>query len=87
MTGTAQRPLLIALVVGLGVRYVAAGVYLAHRPAMSVPERLWCWVVLTPLELLFCTGLLMPVKLLALTKLRDAGWGTRQMRVPAGVAG
>ncbi|MCM4081234.1 glycosyltransferase family 2 protein [Paractinoplanes hotanensis] len=49
------------------VRYARAGVYLAERPAMSRSQRLWTWILLTPVEAayhLLCAGVIRYIALL-----------------------
>lgn len=59
------------------IRYGETSLYLVMRPGLSVRQKLWAWIVYTPLESLLNLSVTRPAKYWALGKLKDRGWVTR----------
>jgi hyaluronan synthase len=59
------------------VRYAETAFYLIERPGMSRWEKVWTWLLLTPVEAVGNLAFLKPTKYLALLKLKEHDWGTR----------
>jgi hypothetical protein len=70
----------------LVVRYARTALYLVERPGMNRHERFWTWLLLTPAEAAYQLLFLIPIRYLALFKLRDHGRRTRNAAHRADIA-
>lgn len=61
----------------LNWRYAWTALYLMRRSDQSIWMRLMTWLFITPLEIIYSTVFILPIQYIALFKLRDLGWGTR----------
>src|SRR5262249_51702934 len=73
--------LVIYFIAYLSVRYALSALYLIGRPRVSVARKLVLWCLGTPAAILLNVILLMPTRYIALGKLFDNRWQTRD--VPA----
>jgi hyaluronan synthase len=70
-------PIALYAAIYLLVRYAQVALYMVERPGMSIGQKVWSLLALTPLEAVYNLFFLNPTKYIALVKLRDHGWGTR----------
>ncbi|MCU1573979.1 MAG: glycosyl transferase [Micrococcaceae bacterium] len=61
------------------VRYSGSALYLIGRPQLTLRQKLLCWVVGTPGAIILNLILLMPTRYIALGKLFDNRWQTRDL--------
>jgi hyaluronan synthase len=59
------------------IRYGETALYMIMRPGMSRWEKLWSWLVFTPMESVLNLTVTRPAKYWALFKLKDRAWVTR----------
>jgi cellulose synthase/poly-beta-1,6-N-acetylglucosamine synthase-like glycosyltransferase len=73
------RILVVYLAAYAVVRYGLAALYLIGRPNLSVPRKLMLFVVGTPAAIVLNVILLVPTRYVALAKLFDNRWQTREL--------
>lgn len=61
------------------VRYSGSALYLIGRPGLTVRQKFLCWIVGTPGAILLNVFLLAPTRYIALGKLFDNRWQTREL--------
>ncbi len=62
----------------LVVRYTGSALYLIGRPHLSLHQKLVCWIVGTPGAVILNVFVLVPIRYIALTKLLDNRWRSRE---------
>lgn len=67
------------------IRYAGSALYLIGRPGLSLREKALCWFVGTPGAIILNMFLLIPIRYIALGKLFDNRWRTREID-PAAMA-
>ncbi|MDQ0031464.1 glycosyltransferase family 2 protein [Arthrobacter bambusae] len=65
------------------VRYAGSALYLIGRPNLSMRQKLLCWFVGTPGAIILNVFLLTPIRYIALAKLFDNRWQTRELDATA----
>jgi hyaluronan synthase len=73
--------LLIYVAAYLIVRYGLSALYLINRPGISFGRKLFLWAVGTPAAVLINIILLIPTRYIALGKLFDNRWQTRELSI------
>nr|WP_257720759.1 glycosyltransferase [Mycobacterium sp. JS623] len=61
------------------VRYAGSALYLIGRPRLAMNDKLRCWIVGTPGAIILNAFLLIPIRYVALGKLFDNRWRTREI--------
>ncbi len=75
--GGHYQVLLIALAASMVIRYGETSLYAMIRPGMTGWQRLWMWLVMTPVAFAMNWFIIRPAKYWALTQLNKRGWVTR----------
>ena len=67
----------------LVIRYAGSALYLIGRPTLSLRDKCLCWIVGTPGAIILNAFLLIPIRYIALGKLFDNRWRTREVDINA----
>lgn len=77
-SGTGGQVLSVYIGAYVIVRYAASALYLVGRPNLTTRQKLLCWIIGTPGAVILNAFLLCPIRYLALGKLFDNRWQTRE---------